>query len=64
LFFRARRPSVATVGALALTASAADLARRAAVADRAHGWALAPYAAWCTFATALSADIWHRNGDG
>jgi tryptophan-rich sensory protein len=64
LFFRARRPSVAAVGALMLAASSADLARRAAAADRAHGWALAPYAAWCTFATALSADIWRRNGDG
>ncbi len=63
LFFRARRPSLATAGALALAASSADLARRAATADRAHGVALAPYAAWCAFATALSADIWRRNGD-
>ncbi|MFC8733126.1 TspO/MBR family protein [Luteimicrobium sp. NPDC057192] len=64
LFFRARRPSLATAGALALAASSTDLARRAAAADRAHGVALAPYAAWCAFATALSADIWRRNGDG
>ncbi|HWK92402.1 MAG TPA: TspO/MBR family protein [Luteimicrobium sp.] len=64
LFFRARRPSVATIGALALAVSSADLARRAGTADRAHGVALAPYAAWCAFATALSGDIWRRNGDG
>ncbi|MBD8058174.1 tryptophan-rich sensory protein [Cellulomonas sp. JH27-2] len=64
LFFRARRPSLATAGALALAVSSADLARRAAAVDPAHGAALAPYAAWCTFATALSAEIWRRNGDG
>ncbi|MGC5167986.1 TspO/MBR family protein [Luteimicrobium sp. DT211] len=63
LFFRARRPSLGAVGALALAVSSTDLTRRAAAADPAHGVALAPYAAWCTFATALSADIWRRNGD-
>lgn len=64
LFFRARRPSLGAVGALVLTASSADLVRRAAAADPAHGAALVPYAAWCAFATALSTDIWRRNGDG
>jgi tryptophan-rich sensory protein len=64
LFFRARRTSFAAAGALALAASSADLARRAGRADPALGAALAPYAAWCAFATALSFDIWRRNGDG
>jgi tryptophan-rich sensory protein len=63
LFFRAHRPSLATAGAAVLAASAADLARRARDADPAHRAALVPYAAWCTFATALSSEIWRRNGD-
>ena len=61
VFFRFHRlgPAVAVAGALA--ASSADLTRRVARADRRAGTALAPYAAWCTFATVLSAAIWRRN---
>lgn len=61
LFFRSRRPGLATVEAAALAASSAHL--RGLVARQAPGWgrALAPYPAWCTFATALSAEVWRRN---
>jgi benzodiazapine receptor len=61
VFFKAHRllPAVALAGALA--ASSADLARRAGRAEPSAGFALAPYAAWCTFATVLSAAIWRRN---
>lgn len=61
VFFKAHRlaPAIGVAGALAL--SSADLARRAGQAERGAGWALAPYAAWCSFATALSTAIWSRN---
>jgi tryptophan-rich sensory protein len=61
VFFKGHRlgPAVAVAGALA--ASSTDLARRAARADGRAGAALAPYAAWCAFATVLSAAIWRRN---
>ncbi|HYN28705.1 MAG TPA: TspO/MBR family protein [Dermatophilaceae bacterium] len=61
LFFRSHRPWLATVGAAALTASSADLARRAGASDPWHRTALLPYAAWCGFATLLTAEIWRRN---
>ena len=35
--------------------------RRAATVDRRSAAALAPYAAWLGFATALNASIWRRN---
>lgn len=61
VFFRQHRlgPSVAVAGVLAV--SSADLVRRTAAASRPAGVALAPYPAWCGFATALSAAIWWRN---
>ena len=61
VFFRFHRlgPAVAVAGALA--ASSTDLTRRVRQADPRAGVALAPYAAWCTFATVLSAAIWRRN---
>ena len=51
---------VASVAAL-LAASSIDLARRAGRAGRGPGLALVLYAAWCTFATALTAEIARRN---
>lgn len=60
-FFTKRDTSLATVTALALTASSADLVRRAARSRPAHAVALAPYAAWCGFATALSGSIHELN---
>ena len=37
------------------------LVREAAKHDPTAAAALTPYAAWCGFATALNASIWHRN---
>lgn len=61
VFFKGHRLGAAVVVAGALAVSSADLARRAGSAHRAAGFALAPYAAWCGFATALSGAIWRRN---
>lgn len=63
VFWRARRPWLATATAAALSASSADLARRAGAAGSRHRNMLAPYAAWCTFATALNAEVARRNHD-
>jgi len=61
VFFRFHRLGLAVAVAAALALSSGDLVRRtAAVAPRAAA-ALSPYAAWCAFATALSAAIWRRN---
>lgn len=61
VFFKAHKlaPAVAVAGALAV--SSADLAAEAAKTSRGAGVALVPYAAWCTFATVLSAAILRRN---
>jgi tryptophan-rich sensory protein len=48
-------------GTVLLDVRNAELLRRAARVDTAAGIALAPYAAWCGFATALNADIAVRN---
>src|SRR4051794_7518460 len=61
LFWRVRKPWVAAVEAALLTASSADLARRAGAINKGAGIALSPYAAWCGFATVLSAAIARRN---
>jgi translocator protein len=60
-FFRGHRlvPSIAVAGALA--ASSADLARTAGSASGRAGWSLAPYTAWNSFATLLTAAIWRSN---
>ncbi len=60
-FFRARRLAPATAHAAVLAASSADLARRADAAGRGKAVSLLPYAAWCAFATALTAAVWRRN---
>ncbi|BBZ45153.1 TspO/MBR family protein [Mycobacterium parmense] len=61
LFFRYHKLGASALGAAALTASSADLARRAARADRRAGLALAPYPAWCAFATVLATHVWRLN---
>lgn len=61
LFWRVRRLDLATLEAGVLALSSADLARRARGASPGHGVGLAPYAAWCAFATALTAAIASRN---
>jgi benzodiazapine receptor len=61
LFFRARRPWLAAAECALLTVSGADLVRRTAAVDRPAALALAPYPAWCAFATALTIAIARRN---
>ena len=61
VFFRQHRLGPAVVVAGVLTASSTDLLRRTAAVSRPAAVALAPYPAWCGFATALSAAIWWRN---
>ena len=63
LFFRSRRPVLAAAECAVLTASSVDLVRRAGEVDRGAASALAPYAAWCGFATVLSSSIaWLNRG--
>lgn len=61
VFWRVRRPWAAAAQAAVLTASSADLARRAGEVSKGAGIALTPYAGWCGFATALSTAIARRN---
>jgi translocator protein len=61
LFFRYHKLGASALGAAALTASSADLARRAAQADRRAGPALSPYPLWCAFATVLATHVWRLN---
>ncbi len=58
-YFRAHRLGAATAVAGLLAASSIDLARRAKRAGK--GAELVPYAAWCSFATLLTAETWRRN---
>ncbi|MGB3355782.1 MAG: TspO/MBR family protein [Mycobacterium sp.] len=61
VFFNRKRLGAAAVGAGLLTASSADLARRAAAVNAPAGAALAAYPVWCAFATVLSTRIWQLN---
>lgn len=61
LFWRARRPWLAAAECAVLTVSSADLVRRTYRLNRSAGVALAPYAAWCGFATVLSTAIARLN---
>ncbi|RKN34022.1 TspO/MBR family protein [Micromonospora musae] len=63
LFFRARRPAAALTEIAALNASNLLLLRRAVRTDRVAGLALAPYAAWTVFATALNGAVVRLNRD-
>ncbi|WP_166983005.1 TspO/MBR family protein [Paramicrobacterium fandaimingii] len=56
-FFRQHDLDLALGTATGLAVSSTDLARRAGRVHRGLGWALVPYAAWCWFATALTARI-------
>ncbi|RAU99715.1 tryptophan-rich sensory protein [Mycobacterium colombiense] len=62
LFFRYHKLGAAAIGAVALTASSADLVRRTAQATPRGALALLPYPLWCGFATVLSTHIWRLNG--
>lgn len=61
LFFTRRQLGVSALAAAALTASSADLTRRAIAARGLSGAALGLYPLWCAFATLLSARIWQLN---
>lgn len=61
LFWRVRRPWLSTAWCAVLTGSSLDLVRRAQHVDSALHNMLAPYPAWCAFATALNASIARRN---
>jgi len=63
LFFTRRQLGVSALAAAALTASSADLSRRAIAARGPSGAALVLYPAWCAFATLLSTRIWQLNRD-
>lgn len=63
LFFRWHHLGAAALGAGALAASSVQLARKAGQVRPRHGWLLALYAAWTSFATVLSSVIWWRNRD-
>jgi translocator protein len=61
LFFNRRKLGTSAVAAAALTASSADLTRRAIDAGGASSGVLVLYPLWCAFATALSSRIWWLN---
>jgi|SRR6185312_14548427 tryptophan-rich sensory protein len=61
LFFNRRMLGTSAVAAAALTASSADLTRRAAQVQPGRAAPLALYPLWCAFATALSTRIWMLN---
>jgi tryptophan-rich sensory protein len=61
LFFSRRQLGVSAVAAGVLTASSADLTRRAVAVRGRKAAPLAAYPAWCAFATALSTHIWALN---
>ena len=63
LFFTRRQLGASAVAAAALTASSADLTRRAVAAHGPSAGALVTYTAWCAFATVLSTRIWQLNRD-
>lgn len=58
---RGRRIWLSAAEAAVLAVSSWDLVRRARQLEPKAAVALTPYAAWCTFATVLSADLAHRN---
>ncbi|UKA69449.1 TspO/MBR family protein [Arthrobacter sp. FW306-06-A] len=60
-FWRSRRPWLGAAEAAVLAASSADLVRRTYRLNRTAGVSLAPYAAWCGFATVLSTAIARLN---
>lgn len=61
LFWRSRRPWLAAAECAVLAASSADLVRRTYRLNPGAGVSLAPYAAWCGFATVLSTAIARLN---
>ncbi|MEU3461916.1 TspO/MBR family protein [Streptomyces sp. NPDC006733] len=64
VFFRGRSPRAGVLATLLLDASTAQLIRRVARSDATAAASLAPYAAWCTFATALNVTIARGSAPG
>ncbi|MFD7027296.1 TspO/MBR family protein [Streptomyces sp. NPDC059917] len=60
-FFARRSPAAGVVGTVLLDLSNLLLVRRMHRSDPYGARVLAPYAAWCAFATALNVDIARRN---
>lgn len=63
LFFRGRNLPASTIAAAILATSSTQLAARAGAVRGRYGAALGAYAAWTTFATALSGAVWQLNAD-
>ena len=61
LFFNRRKLGASAVAAAALSASSADLTRRAIATRPNRGGPLVLYPLWCGFATLLSMRIWVLN---
>jgi translocator protein len=61
LFFDRRLLGTSAVAAAVLTASSADLARRAVNVQGTRAAPLLLYPAWCAFATMLSSHVWFLN---
>lgn len=61
LFFNRRLLGTSAITSAVLTASSADLVRRAVRTNGAPAAVLGLYPAWCAFATALSSSIWWLN---
>ncbi len=61
LFFDRRLLGTSAIAAAVLTASSADLARRAVKAQGKRAAPLLLYPAWCAFATMLSSHVWFLN---
>lgn len=61
IFFNRHHLAASAAVAAALTASSADLTRRAVAVRGAKGAPLALYPLWCAFATVLSTHIWLLN---
>ena len=60
-FFAARSPAGGLGVLTVLNTTNVVLVREAARRDAVAGAALAPYAVWCGFATALNVALWRRN---
>ncbi len=64
VFFGARRTGAGTLVSGFMLAACAACIAGAARTDRLAAGAMTPLAAWLTFATGLSADVWRRNQAG
>lgn len=60
-FFRGKKLGLSTLVAALLAASSIDLTRRVGNGRPERTVVLSPYAAWTSFATVLTAEIWRRN---